>query len=106
MNQVVPKAVQRAAQSGPLIVVLNAGSGKTGADERTETLTRVFAAAGREAEFLPIDTPERIGAIAAQAVKRAKAVKGVVVAAGGDGTLNAFATAQGAPTLRLCCGIS
>lgn len=93
MDQAVPKAVHRAARSGPLIVVLNAGSGKAGADERTETLTRVFAAAGREAEFLPVDTPERIEAIAAQAVKRAKAVNGVVVAAGGDGTLNAVAQA-------------
>jgi len=93
MDQVVPKSVLRMAESGPLFVVLNAGSGKAGADERVETLTRVFAEAGREVEFMPIDTPKDIEKMAAEAVKRAKARKGVVVAAGGDGTLNAVAQA-------------
>ncbi len=84
---------QACARSGPLFIVINSGSGKTGADERLEILTQVFQSAGRTFEFLPVEDPMRIADIAEQAVQKAKAQRGVVVAAGGDGTLNAVAQA-------------
>ncbi|WP_029891414.1 diacylglycerol/lipid kinase family protein [Polycyclovorans algicola] len=93
MHQSVSSAAQQAARSGPLFVVLNGGSGRGGADERVEVLSRVFEAAGRTFEFLPVSSPDHISAVATKAVRRAKAEKGVVVAAGGDGTLNAVAQA-------------
>ncbi len=53
----------------------------------------VFRAAGRDVEFLQITDPALIGQVAAHAVGLAKARGGVVVAAGGDGTINAVAGA-------------
>ena len=59
----------------------------------------VFRAAGRPFEFLPIDNPAQITSVCERAVALAKAQGGVVVAAGGDGTINAVA----ASVLRSSC---
>lgn len=56
-------------------------------------MARVFAEAGREVDFLQITNPSDISKIAAHAVELAKDRSGVVVAAGGDGTINAVASA-------------
>ena len=74
-------------------MVLNAGSGSHNDDEDQQTMARVFEEAGREFEFLIIKEPAQIREISRRAVALAKARGGVVVAAGGDGTINAVASA-------------
>lgn len=84
---------QDAAHSGPFFVVINAGSGHHNADAEQQLMARVFRQAGREVEFLPVGKTEPISAVARRAVALAQARHGVVVAAGGDGTINAVAGA-------------
>ena len=81
------------AREQPLFVVLNAGSGSEDCQDARDTIARVLTAAGRRHE---IDVPRRcadIPAAARRAAARARAHGGAVVAAGGDGTINAVAQA-------------
>ena len=89
----VPDTVRQAAKSGPLFVVLNAASGHKDTDAERQVLADVFTDAGRAFEFLQFDDPASIARVSAKAVASAKAKGGVVVAAGGDGTINAVAAA-------------
>jgi len=79
--------------SAPLFVVFNVSSGRGDADAVRAVIEHACAEAGRELHILSADDPSRIGALAQEAVTRAKAAKGIVVAAGGDGTINAVAQA-------------
>lgn len=81
------------ARHGPLFVVINAGSGAQDSDARIDVLRGVFDAAGRRHAFLRFDGSGTLSQVAADAVERARTERGVVVAAGGDGTLNAVAQA-------------
>jgi diacylglycerol kinase family enzyme len=85
----VPSPAPRAEP--PLFVVINAGSGRGDADAARALIARVFEEAGRRHVFLPVRPGERIAAAAREAVRRATQESGVVVAAGGDGTINAVA---------------
>jgi diacylglycerol kinase family enzyme len=90
----------QAARRGPFFVVLNAGSGRHNSDEQQALIARMFEEGGRAFEFLLIDDPARIIDVARRAVELAQARQGVVVAAGGDGTINAVASvvlASGCP---------
>ena len=89
----VPESAQQAARSGPLFIVMNAASGHKDSGDEQQIISDVFSAAGRKFEFLEIDKPASIGAVCAKAVALAQAQGGVVVAAGGDGTVNAVAAA-------------
>jgi len=81
------------ATSAPFFIVLNAGSGhKDSATERA-IIEGVLRTAGREHRVLVVDDASRLREIAAEAVSLARASGGVVVAAGGDGTINAVAQA-------------
>ncbi len=73
----------------PFFVVLNAGSGRGEADEVRATIERILQEAGRRCEIRVVDDPSRLTEHADWAVQSARAQQGVVVAAGGDGTLNA-----------------
>lgn len=79
--------------NGPLFIVFNLGSGAGDADGERLAIEQACATAGRELHLLRVDDPRRLAAIARDAVQRAQAAQGVVVAAGGDGTLNAVAQA-------------
>lgn len=79
--------------AGPLFVVFNPGSGGGDAASARLAVEQACAHAGRELQLLPVHDPRRLSAIARDAVQRAQAARGVVVAAGGDGTLNAVAQA-------------
>ena len=81
------------AESPPLMIVLNSGSGPGEVDEARATIEAGCAAVGREYRIFQIQGPDSIQALAREAVEAAKAVRGVVVAAGGDGTINAVAQA-------------
>lgn len=87
------EAVRRAAQHGPLFIVLNAGSGHNETSEVQQTIARVLDEAGRAHEFLLMEDASRIVQTAKLAVEKASANGGVVVAAGGDGTINCVAHA-------------
>jgi diacylglycerol kinase family enzyme len=86
-------AVPVLGSSPPLFIVLNAGSGKSDTAEVRRTIEQACEAAGRRHRIFLIDGPGRIQALAKEAVECAKAEKGIVVAAGGDGTINTVAQA-------------
>ena len=90
---IVPDPAQRAARNGPLYIVLNAASGRRDTEQARQILADVFNDAGRTFEFLPFGSPASIASVSAKAVTLAKEKGGVVVAAGGDGTINAVAAA-------------
>jgi len=79
--------------TGPLFVVFNLGSGAGDAESARLAIEQACASAGRQLHLLQVDDPRRLAVIAGDAVRRAQAAQGVVVAAGGDGTLNAVAQA-------------
>ena len=89
----IPEPARAAAKNGPLFVVLNSASGHKDSAAERQVLADVFSSAGRAFEFFQFDNPADIAKVSAQAVKLAKEKGGVVVAAGGDGTINAVASA-------------
>lgn len=86
-------SANHAARCGPFFVVINAGSGRHDSHEQQALIARMLEQGGRAHEFLRVDEPARIGEVARRAVELAQARQGVVVAAGGDGTINAVASA-------------
>ena len=89
----VPMSSPAPPTGGPLFVVFNLGSGADDAEAAARAIEQACANAGRELHLLPVEDPRRIGDVAREAVRLARAARGVVVAAGGDGTLNAVAQA-------------
>ena len=84
----------------PLFIVLNTGSGRNDAQALQDTIRRVLHESGRRHALMPVDDPSRLGEAAQQAVLDARRERGIVVGAGGDGTLSAVAAAvlgQGVP---------
>lgn len=77
----------------PLHVVMNAGSGADDAAVARATIERTLTEAGRPHVLRLVDAPARLPAIAREAVEQAGRDGGIVVAAGGDGTINAVAQA-------------
>jgi diacylglycerol kinase family enzyme len=90
MAQTLPSIPTRTT---PLVVVMNARSGSGDADEARAQMRQIFENAGQAHEFLLIDRPENIPAIATRAVEIARQRNGAVIAAGGDGTINAVTQA-------------
>jgi diacylglycerol kinase family enzyme len=82
---------RRLAPGAPFFVILNVGAGADDARERMAAVTGVLGAAAHPFEVLPVTDPQRLPAIAAQAVAMARAQGGAVIAAGGDGTINTIA---------------
>jgi len=80
------------ANTGPFFVVMNGRSGHGDTDANCARIKSVLDAAGRSHEFLLVE-PEQLKATAARAVQMALERGGVVVAAGGDGTINTVAHA-------------
>lgn len=76
------------AARGPFFIVLNAGSGRDDAHAVREAIEHAFLEAGREHTLLLVDEPGKLAEQARRAVFQARATNGVVVAAGGDGTIN------------------
>ncbi len=77
----------------PLFVVLNGGSGNIAAQTRQDEIAEVLREAGRRFEILVAEDPRELPAIAKRAVELAERDGGIVVAAGGDGTINTVAQA-------------
>jgi len=83
----------RIGPTSPLFIVLNAGSGSADAADTRRIVEEGCAAAGRRRRIFVVDERTTVQALAREAVERARATGGVVVAAGGDGTVNAVAQA-------------
>jgi diacylglycerol kinase family enzyme len=77
----------------PLFVILNAGSGSKDAAEARSTIEAVLRDAGRDHRLMVVDEAHRLPALAREAAQAARTQGGIVVAAGGDGTVNAVASA-------------
>lgn len=71
-------------------IVLNGGSGKQGVDATTSAIREGLAQAGRLYELAEAG-PGELDAKAAEMARKARAAGGVLVAAGGDGTLRSVA---------------
>jgi len=82
-----------AADGRPCFIVLNAGSGHNDSSETAETIRAVLSDAGRPHQLLLAEQGRDIPRLAREAVALARAQDGIVVAAGGDGTINAVAQA-------------
>ncbi|MEO7855184.1 MAG: diacylglycerol kinase family protein [Rubrivivax sp.] len=80
-------------EGGDLFVVFNLGSGADDAATARQAIESACAQAGRKLHLFEVEHADALGQTAGQAVQLARAVHGVVVAAGGDGTLNAVAQA-------------
>src|SRR5688500_14313703 len=77
----------------PFFVVLNAGSGHSDTGTARDAIAAVLTAARRAHEIIRVDDPEKLRDISRETVAKAQQHHGIVVAAGGDGTLNAVAQA-------------
>lgn len=77
----------------PLFIVLNVGSGKHDVAEVRREIEAALTSAGRRFSLHEVESPDRLAQTAALAVEEAKRTGGVVVAAGGDGTINVVAEA-------------
>jgi len=86
-------AVAPVKNSGPLFIVFNPGSGAGDAERVGEAIRDACGAAGRAFHLVTVERPSDLPRLARETVQRARQAGGVVVAAGGDGTLNAVAQA-------------
>jgi diacylglycerol kinase family enzyme len=77
----------------PFFIVLNAGSGSSETEVRRSTIEKVLREAGRSFHLTMVEQPEQLAQIAQDVVAKARAAGGIVVAAGGDGTINTVAHA-------------
>ncbi|QJD60866.1 diacylglycerol kinase [Pseudomonas sp. gcc21] len=75
----------------PFFMVMNSRSGKGNADQIRETVEALLSAAGRRYELIPVSSGSQLGPAAQKALAKAREHDGIVVAIGGDGTLNAVA---------------
>ncbi|MCX7062896.1 MAG: diacylglycerol kinase family protein [Gammaproteobacteria bacterium] len=82
-----------AAADRPCFIVMNAGSGHNDTRQTADTIREVLSAAGRPHELLMATQGRDIPQLARKAVALACAQDGIIVAAGGDGTINAVAQA-------------
>lgn len=89
----VPMPVSSLPADTPLFIVLNAGSGSHDSRQTRETIERVLEGAGRHHRIQSVKDVRRLSAAARKAVEDARTERGAVVAAGGDGTINAVAQA-------------
>lgn len=77
----------------PFHIVFNPASGKGNAEDARRQMEQVLEQAGRRFQFYTVDDPKQLTAIARRAADAAVSINGAIVAAGGDGTINAVASA-------------
>ncbi|MGX8882033.1 diacylglycerol/lipid kinase family protein [Methylovorus sp. SPW-M1] len=77
-------------QHAPFFVILNAGSGRHDGNEVRNTIQRIMDEAGRQCTIIEVAQPQDLSRIARETVATAMQQGGIVVAAGGDGAINAI----------------
>lgn len=77
----------------PFYIIINTGSGHSSASAEQDIIASVLTAAGRRFELMPVDAGPQLSTTACRAVQLAQRNGGVVVAAGGDGTINTVSQA-------------
>ncbi len=77
----------------PLFVILNVGSGKTETAQARGIIESTLSEAGRPLTVHEVSDGAALSRVAAQVVAEARERGGIVVAAGGDGTINTVAQA-------------
>lgn len=75
----------------PIFVVMNAGSGDKDAERREAVIREVLSQAGRPHQVSLVRDKGKLPAVAREVVELARQQDGIVVAAGGDGTINSVA---------------
>ena len=95
LAEVTPSAADspRGAARQPLHVVINPGSGEHDAQQTQAVLEEVFQAAGHDAQFMRLGDPANLAEACERAAAQAADDGGVLVVAGGDGTINTAAAA-------------
>ena len=83
------KLLRGAVPTGPLCIVINAGAGHGAADARVQLIEQQLRAANRDFQLFEAAQPNALPSATAAAVHSAETSDGVIVASGGDGTLNA-----------------
>src|SRR5690606_40075755 len=73
----------------PLFLVMNSRSGKQDSEATRQAIRTACAEAGRRCELLVVERGADLASAARKAVTLAREQGGIVVAVGGDGTLNA-----------------
>lgn len=93
MNQISTEAelLPVLSTEAPLHIVFNPRSGNHEGEDLQQIIERVLTAAGRPYRLFRIDDPRYLARAAREALEQARQSNGIVVAAGGDGTLNAVA---------------
>ena len=81
------------SQDAPLFVVLNLGSGKHEAANVRHEIETALSGAERRFSLHEVEQSSELATVAALAVDQARVSGGIVVAAGGDGTINTVAQA-------------
>lgn len=74
--------------TAPFFIVLNVASGHQQGEDQRMAIEGVLRDAGRQYRLFCVEDTRRLAGVAAQAVAAASDCGGVVVAAGGDGTIN------------------
>ena len=77
----------------PLFVVLNVRSGHRDGQQTKALISRLLSESGRQHELVTVEPDADLGAIARRAAQQTLANEGILVVAGGDGTVNAVAQA-------------
>ena len=85
--------VQPPSPTAPLFVVLNVRSGHRDGQETRALLGRLLSESGRRHELMTVESGADISAVARQAAQKTLNEDGILVVAGGDGTVNAVAQA-------------
>ena len=75
----------------PLFILLNAGSGHAATELQKETIEAVLSDARRIFTLSVVEDPAQLDAMAQRMAAQAKDSGGILVAAGGDGTINTVA---------------
>ena len=79
------------APDAHLYIILNAGSGHEATELQKSTIEDVLAEAGRAFTLSVVEDPAQLDVLAHRMAERARAEGGILVAAGGDGTINTVA---------------